>query len=147
MERRELTFRVFVSSTFSDLKAERDALQRDSSRGCANTARNTGAGSRRWTCAGVSARRLCVMDEGRGATINAKMAARLRRRHGWLIIGLLWIVALILAFIGFGRNAIATGRPAASLFSSWPPEPRSARYWASFATAGRSSARASGATM
>ena len=29
MEWRELTFRVFVSSTFSDLKAERDALQRD----------------------------------------------------------------------------------------------------------------------
>ena len=29
MERRGLTFRVFVSSTFSDLKAERDALQRD----------------------------------------------------------------------------------------------------------------------
>lgn len=52
------------------------------------------------------------MDEGRGATINAKMAARLRRRHGWLIIGLLWIVALILAFIGFGLNAAATGRPA-----------------------------------
>lgn len=29
MERSGLTFRVFVSSTFSDLKAERDALQRD----------------------------------------------------------------------------------------------------------------------
>jgi NACHT domain- and WD repeat-containing protein len=29
VQRRELTFRVFVSSTFSDLKAERDALQRD----------------------------------------------------------------------------------------------------------------------
>ena len=27
MERRELTFRVFISSTFSDLKTERDALQ------------------------------------------------------------------------------------------------------------------------
>ncbi len=27
MERRELTFRVFVSSTFNDLKAERNALQ------------------------------------------------------------------------------------------------------------------------
>ena len=32
------------------------------------------------------------------------------RRHGWLIIGLLWIGALILAFIGFGRNAAATGQ-------------------------------------
>jgi len=29
MDRRELTFRVFVSSTFSDLKAERDALESD----------------------------------------------------------------------------------------------------------------------
>ena len=29
MERRELTFRVFISLTFSDLKAKRDALQRD----------------------------------------------------------------------------------------------------------------------
>jgi hypothetical protein len=29
MERRELTFRVFDSSTFNDLKAVRDALQRD----------------------------------------------------------------------------------------------------------------------
>jgi hypothetical protein len=29
MERLELTFRVFVSSTFSDLKAEREALQMD----------------------------------------------------------------------------------------------------------------------
>ena len=28
MARRELTFRVFVSSTFSDLKEERNALQR-----------------------------------------------------------------------------------------------------------------------
>jgi len=27
MQRRELTFRVFVSSTFSDLKTERSALQ------------------------------------------------------------------------------------------------------------------------
>jgi hypothetical protein len=52
------------------------------------------------------------MYEGRGATVNAKMAARLWRRHGWLVIGLLWFVALILAFIGFGRNAAATGRSA-----------------------------------
>ena len=29
MERQGLTFRVFVSSTFSDFKAERDALQKD----------------------------------------------------------------------------------------------------------------------
>ena len=36
--------------------------------------------------------------------------AHLWRRHGWLIIGLLWIAALILAFIGFGRNATATGQ-------------------------------------
>lgn len=29
MQRRDLTFRVFVSSTFSDLKAERNGLQQD----------------------------------------------------------------------------------------------------------------------
>lgn len=29
MTRRDLTFRVFVSSTFSDLKAERNALQKN----------------------------------------------------------------------------------------------------------------------
>ena len=29
MARRELTFRVFVSSTFSDLKEERNALQKN----------------------------------------------------------------------------------------------------------------------
>jgi len=29
MARRDLTFRVFVSSTFSDLKAERNALQKN----------------------------------------------------------------------------------------------------------------------
>ena len=46
---------------------------------------------------------------------RATIAGWLRRgwrRHGWLIIGLLWAPALILAFIGFGRNAAATGRPA-----------------------------------
>lgn len=36
-------------------------------------------------------------------------------RHGWLIIGLLWAVALILAYVGFGRNADASGQPATPL--------------------------------
>jgi hypothetical protein len=35
------TFRVFVSSTFEDLKAERDALERNVSPGRASSARRT----------------------------------------------------------------------------------------------------------
>lgn len=38
MEQREPIFRVCVSSTFSDLKAERDALTETCSHGCASTA-------------------------------------------------------------------------------------------------------------
>ena len=52
------TFRIFVSSTFSDLKAERNALQervfprlRDAG------GSSTAAASRPSTCAGASARR------------------------------------------------------------------------------------------
>jgi hypothetical protein len=48
-------------------------------------------------------------------THNVRMSSHLWRRHGWLIIGLLWVVALILAFIGFSRNAVATGQPATPL--------------------------------
>ena len=35
---------------------------------------------------------------------------RLWRRHGWLIIGLLWVVALILAYIGWWINATSAGK-------------------------------------
>ena len=41
MERRNLTFRVFVSSTFSDLKAGWNALQEHVFPGCASFATNT----------------------------------------------------------------------------------------------------------
>ena len=50
-----------------------------------------------------------LMTRTADATGAANMS-RVWRRHGWLIIGLLWVVALILAFIGFGRNAAATGQ-------------------------------------
>ena len=55
-----------------------------------------------------------VPRESRSSPVAAPAMrlARLWRRHGWLIIGVLWIVALILAFIGFGRNAAAAARPA-----------------------------------
>lgn len=35
---------------------------------------------------------------------------RLWRRHGGLLLGLLWAAALILGYIGFARHALATGR-------------------------------------
>ena len=50
------------------------------------------------------------MNETKNRTLRLAKLGRLWRRHGWLIIGLLWVVALILAFIGFGRNAVATGQ-------------------------------------
>ena len=50
------------------------------------------------------------MHETKKRTPRLAKLGRLWRRHGWLIIGLLWLVALILAFIGFGRNAVATGQ-------------------------------------
>jgi len=37
-------------------------------------------------------------------------ARRLWRRHGWIVIGLLWAAALILGYVGFSRHALATGR-------------------------------------
>ncbi len=47
------TFRVFVSSTFSDLKAERDHLQEQVFSRLRDLANNMAAGSRRSTCAGA----------------------------------------------------------------------------------------------
>ena len=38
--------------------------------------------------------------------------ARLWRRHGWLVIGLLWVIALILGCIGFALNARSAGNSA-----------------------------------
>ena len=40
----------------------------------------------------------------------AKRLAHLWRRHGWLIIGLLWVVALILGYIGWCINAASEGK-------------------------------------
>ena len=51
--RRDLVFRVFVSSTFSDMVVERNALQRDVPETAQSTARNVTRGSRRLTCAGA----------------------------------------------------------------------------------------------
>ena len=50
------------------------------------------------------------MHETKNRTLRLAKLGHLWRRHGWLIIGLLWVGALILAFIGFGRNAAATGQ-------------------------------------
>jgi hypothetical protein len=41
--------------------------------------------------------------------------AHLWRRHGWLIIGLLWIVALALGYAGFSAYTSTAGQPAAPL--------------------------------
>ena len=50
------------------------------------------------------------MHETKNQTLRLAKLGQLWRRHGWLIIGVLWVGALILAFIGFGRNAAATGQ-------------------------------------
>ena len=50
------------------------------------------------------------MDAGKLRMEHMSTLAHLWRRHGWLIIGVLWLAALLLAFIGFGRNAAATGQ-------------------------------------
>ena len=63
------------------------------------------------------------MNETKNRTMRLALLTRLWRRHGWLIIGLLWVVALILGYIGFARNAAATGQPARR--STWPTSPSS----------------------
>ncbi len=45
----------------------------------------------------------------------APVPVPLWRRHGWLIIGLLWIVALILGYAGFAAHTSTAGQPAAPL--------------------------------
>jgi hypothetical protein len=47
------TFRIFVSSTFSDLKEERNALQQYVFPSCANSVCSTAAAFRRLICAGA----------------------------------------------------------------------------------------------
>jgi len=50
------------------------------------------------------------MVERKSSFISIARLSDLWRRHGWLIIGLLWIVALVLGYIGFARNALLQGR-------------------------------------
>jgi hypothetical protein len=47
------TFRIFVSSTFSDLKEERNALQEKVFPNSRSSASSTAAGSRPLTCVGA----------------------------------------------------------------------------------------------
>jgi hypothetical protein len=47
--------------------------------------------------------------------MNTTMLIHLWRRHGWLIIGLLWIVALALGYAGFAAYYSAAGQHAAPL--------------------------------
>ncbi len=42
--------------------------------------------------------------------LAVRYLSHLWRRHGWLIIGLLWVVALILGCIGFSLNAPSAGK-------------------------------------
>ncbi len=50
------------------------------------------------------------MVERKRSFISMARLSHLWRRHGWLIIGLLWIVALALGCVGFALNAAVEGR-------------------------------------
>jgi hypothetical protein len=50
------------------------------------------------------------MNKSTPMLIRTGRVAVVWRRHGWLILGVLWVVALALAYIGFYRNAQATGK-------------------------------------
>jgi len=94
MQRRDLTFRVFVSSTFSDLKAERNALQENTFKRLRKYCQERGARFQaidlRW---GVSqeaaldqqAMRICFEELKRCQELSPKpnFIILLGQRYGW----------------------------------------------------------------
>jgi hypothetical protein len=50
------------------------------------------------------------MHETKNRTLRLALLGRLWRRHGWLIVGVLWVVALALGCIGFAQNAPSAGK-------------------------------------
>ena len=94
MQRRELTFRVFVSSTFSDLKAERDALQENvfprlreycQKHGCRFQAIDLRWGVSEEAAADQSTMRICRAEIARcqAVTPRPNFVVLLGDRHGW----------------------------------------------------------------
>ncbi len=51
------------------------------------------------------------MTLSRSLRLQARTLARLWRRHGWLLIGLLWVAALVLGYWGFQQTALDAGEP------------------------------------
>lgn len=94
MEQRGLTFRVFLSSTFSDLKSERDALQKDvfprqreycQKHGCRFQAIDLRWGVSEEAAADQSTMRICRAEIARcqAVTPRPNFVVLLGDRYGW----------------------------------------------------------------